>query len=374
MTLDHGMKKPWKLRIFLRESAFAALAFIAAIYLYFLTANWGVQDYLIEGPLKEYLSNPAIHLQHVLTGVMFGVLLGGVNLLVESSWLRGRSFGLVVLVRSLLYLAGLGSVVLAVTCLFLLTSVFSTASLLQLIGAFSPRHLISIGIWLAVVATAINLLLEIRRLVGDGNLGRLLTGHYRRPRDETLVFLFMDLMGSTTTAERLGHRRYSEFIQECFQDLTLVVLEYGGRIYQYVGDEVVMTWPGDAPESRRLSVQSFFAFEQVLAERAPAYEERFGVTPIFRGGIDVGPVTATEVGEVKRSIAYHGDVINTASRLLDLCKEEDGRLLVSERVEEAWVGDPAIQSNWRREVMMRGKVEVTVVHSLEPGPAQPKGL
>jgi hypothetical protein len=31
------MPTPWKLRIFLRESAFAAVAFTTAIYLYFLT-------------------------------------------------------------------------------------------------------------------------------------------------------------------------------------------------------------------------------------------------------------------------------------------------------------------------------------------------
>jgi len=33
------MPTPWKLRIFLRESAFAAVAFTTAIYLYFPTTN-----------------------------------------------------------------------------------------------------------------------------------------------------------------------------------------------------------------------------------------------------------------------------------------------------------------------------------------------
>lgn len=39
-----------------------------------------------------------------------------------------------------------------------------------------------------------------------------------------------------------------------------------------------------------------------------------------------------EVGDVKREIAYHGDVLNTASRLLDLCKTRDADLVASSRL------------------------------------------
>ena len=249
-TRGHGMPTPWKLRIFLKESAFAAVAFTGAIYLYFLTANWGVQDYLVEGPLKDYLGNPVIHLQHLLAGMMFGGLLGVVNRLAESRWLRSRPFGLLILLRSVFYAVGLCLIFLAVVLLFLLTSILSTDSLRLILEEFSLRYLLSIGIWLSLVAIGVNFLLEVRRLVGEENVWPLLTGHYRRPRHEDRVFLFMDLAGSVTAAERLGHKRYSEFIQECFQDLTMVALKYGGRIYQYVGDEIVMTWPAQSADSR----------------------------------------------------------------------------------------------------------------------------
>ena len=362
------MASPWRLRIFLRESAFATVAFTAAIYLYFLTSNWGIQDYLAEGPLRQYLSNPAIHVQHVMAGVMFGILLGAINRLTESGWLRNRSFVLVVLIRSGLYGIGLGLVILAVVLFFLLTSILSADSLLMISGTFSPRYLLSIGIWLTLVVVGVNFLLEIRRLVGVGNLWRLLFGHYRRPRDENRVFLFMDLVASTAAAEKLGHRRYSQFIQECFQDLTTVALRYGGRIYQYVGDEIVMTWPEESRNCRKHSVQAFFAYERILAEKRGSYKERFGISPVFRGGIDVGSVTATEVGEVKRAIAYHGEVLNTASRLLDLCKERNGRLLVSERIGAAVIDEPSVRSGWHEEVRVRGKQKPIFVFSLEPEP------
>jgi len=361
------MPTPWRLRIFIRESAFSAVAFTAAIYLYFLTANWGVQNYLAEGPLKDYLSHPAVHVENVMAGVMFGVLLGLVNWFTERVWVTSRSFGLVVLVRSALYVAGLGFVFVAVAAFFIVTRILPLDALRETVAAFSPRYLFSVVLWLAVVGTGINFLLEIRRMVGQGNLWRLLTGHYRRPRDEERVFLFMDLVGSTGAAEQLGHERYSQFIQACFRDLTGVALESGGTIYQYVGDEVVMTWPAGGEGARMRSVQAFFDYERSLAERGPWYQGQFGMVPVFRGGIDVGSVIATEIGELKRDIAYHGDVINTASRLLDLCKEREGRLMVSERVGDQVMEDASVMVEWQDEVRMKGKESATRVFSLEPG-------
>ena len=136
----------------------------------------------------------------------------------------------------------------------------------------------------------------------------------------------------------------------------------------YVGDEIVMTWPEESRDCQRNSVQAFFAYERILAEKRGSYEERFGMSPVFRGGIDVGSVTATEVGELKRAIAYHGDVLNTASRLLDLCKERNGRLMVSERVGDAVIDDPTVHSGWQDQVRVRGKEEPIFVYSLEPRP------
>jgi adenylate cyclase len=150
-----------------------------------------------------------------------------------------------------------------------------------------------------------------------------------------------------------------------------VALEHGGTIYQYVGDEVVMTWPARSAESRRRSVQAFSAYQRLLQQRASWYEERYGVAPVFRGGIDVGSVIATEVGELKRAIAYHGDVLNTASRLLDLCKERNEKLLVSEPVGSEVLRDPSVKAGWHDEVRMKGKDATTHVYSLEPGLAPP---
>ena len=53
--------------------------------------------------------------------------------------------------------------------------------------------------------------------------------------EEKRIFMFLDLRSSTFIAEKLGHKLYSEFIQDCFLDLE-VVRRHKAEIYQYVGD------------------------------------------------------------------------------------------------------------------------------------------
>jgi len=95
------------------------------------------------------------------------------------------------------------------------------------------------------------------------------------------------------------------------------------------------------------------------------YESRFGVIPEFRGGIAVGAVTVSEVGDVKREIVYHGDVLNIASRLLELCKKRDDRLVVSHAIGEAVERDARFISGWREEVPLRGKQQQVVACSIQ---------
>lgn len=51
--------------------------------------------------------------------------------------------------------------------------------------------------------------------------------------------------------------------------------------------------------------------------------------PVFKAGMHIGTVTAVEIGEIKRDIAYHGDTLNTAARIQSLCNQYQTRLLVS---------------------------------------------
>ncbi len=351
-------------RIALDEAVIGAVFLLGAWYVYYLLAVWGLMDYFGPGALQEYVSGPAIHVE-ILTGSLgFGVVLAAVNHIAEAPAFRRQPFGKIILLKSALYLLGVLAVVALVHVVFLLF-IFSWEEIRELWGSMSPRLLVSLAAMVVLSFLSLTFLLEVRRKVGPGNLWALVTGRYHRPREEARVFLFLDLTDSTTIAQRLGHSRYSQFIRHCFHDLSEFVFEHRAQIYQFVGDEVVLTWPGKDPEAERRSLKMFFAFKEHLARRKAWYEGTFGIAPEFRGGMEEGLVTATEVGDIKREIAYHGDAINTAARLLELCREYQSPILVSGRVHEVIAREKDWSSILKGEVTLRGRAGPVPVYGVE---------
>jgi adenylate cyclase len=355
----------WKSRLVMRESIFTAIAFTVAAYSYYLIAFWGIQDHFSGGPLKEYMTGPFVHVELLLTGLLFGVFIGVINRITDTPRFRNKPVGMIVLLRTILYIVSLGFVAGFVFVVFI-AFIFPQEVLVNIYDAVTPKYGLSVILWIVLVVGGINFMLEIERIIGPGNIWRLFIGRYRRPRVEERVFLFMDLKGSTAIAEKLGHNRYSELLQECFRDLTQVVMRYEAAIYQYVGDEVVMSWPGMKTDlQKRASVHAFFDYQMALLNKKEEYIERFGNAPEFRGGIDVGAVTVIEVGDVKREIVYHGDVLNTAARLLELCKSRNNNLVVSRAVGEVVEQEKEIYTSWEEKVSLRGKREPVAAYGLQ---------
>jgi adenylate cyclase len=344
---------------------FSAVACTLAFYLYYFVSFWSVKDHYIEGPLRTYMEGPTAHIELVLGGVMLGGLIGVINRLTEAPRLRNRSAFQMVLIQTALYIVAVATV-FALLFGFFALFILPMERIAEIFSEIAARQAVSLVAWMVLVVTAINMALELERVVGPGVLWRLLIGRYRRPHTERRTFLFMDLKGSTTIAESLGHRRYSELLQECFRDLTPVVLTHDAAVYQFVGDEVVLSWrcAGDGCRESA-SVEAFFQYRATLSAKAEFYQSRFGVKPEFRGGVDVGPVTVIEVGDVKREIVFHGDVLNTAARLLELGKTKGHSLMVSSAVGESVDSRPGVERRWRGELILRGKTERVGAYSLE---------
>jgi len=354
----------WKTRLVLHESVFTALVFTSAAYSYYFFSFWGMQDQYNAGPLRNYLTSNLVHVELLMVGILFGLLIAIINRITDTPRLRKRPVIMIVMYRTLLYLFSLGIITIMVLLVFILF-IYPWEMMRDMFSALTPRYALSFAVWLILVVAGINLSLEIQRVVGPGNIWRLLIGKYRQANEENRVFLFMDLKGSTTIAEELGHKKYSELIQECYHDLTQVVLRFESEIYQYVGDEVVMSWSFEKNISAYKSVLSFFAYRNILNQKEEEYKARFGIVPEFRGGIDVGAVSIIEVGDVKREIVYHGNVLNTAARLLELCKSREEQLIVSKTIGEYAIQHKSLEINWLDEVSLRGKKTNVGAYSIQ---------
>jgi len=85
----------------------------------------------------------------------------------------------------------------------------------------SPPFIWNLLYW--CISTMIALfILQVSDKFGQGVLMKFLVGLYHKPKEEIRIFMFPDLTSSTTLAEKLGHIKYSQLIQDCF--LTLPIL------------------------------------------------------------------------------------------------------------------------------------------------------
>jgi adenylate cyclase len=166
--------------------------------------------------------------------------------------------------------------------------------------------------------------------VGSTTLRNVLLGRYHRSRMEDRFFLFVDIVGSTPLAERLGPSAVHEFLDRVFQAASDPIDDHAGEIFQYVGDEVVVTWTLDEGRVDARPLACYFAIERALALAAADFRRDFGTEPRLRAALHAGPVITGEVGGSRRSIVFHGDVMNTTSRIENATRDLQHPFLVSE--------------------------------------------
>ena len=141
-------------------------------------------------------------------------------------------------------------------------------------------------------------LLEITDKYGPGGFGSMMRGEYHRPKIENRIFIFLDINDATSIAEQIGHERNFLLIRGFFSDITQPVLANGGEIYQYVGDEVVLSWK-ESPENKIYALRFMRQVFYLLKRKEKFYLEKYGVAPTFKAGVHSGSVTAGFVGILK---------------------------------------------------------------------------
>ncbi|MGB6031558.1 MAG: adenylate/guanylate cyclase domain-containing protein, partial [Bacteroidota bacterium] len=250
----------------------------------------------------------------VITTFVAGTAIAACEVFYLNRLLRKWSLGSALLLKTGFYVANICFFVLvallSITARRIGESPFHHASFGILTDyLLSPRFVMTIVFWGLAVLIAL-FILQVSEKFGQGVLLSFLLGKYRRPKEETRIFMFMDLKSSTTYAEKLGHVRYSELIQDCFADLTETVVRHEAQIYQNVGDEVVLTWEMEKGLSNQNCLATFFDYDRALRQKESYYKTKYSVVPEFKAGVNLGEVMVAEVGQLKKELAYHGDALN----------------------------------------------------------------
>ncbi|PHN06716.1 adenylate/guanylate cyclase domain-containing protein [Flavilitoribacter nigricans] len=281
----------------------------------------------------EMINARAAFAGSILKGILAGLLGGSALVFLWDSWLQTKNYALGVLY-----------IILTFTAIFVFVSVaiglFYTSRLhglaiyepelwslvfQDLTGLSTLKHYL---FWLFVV-DATHLVMLVNDKYGPGMFRDFMMGKYFRPKREERIFMFLDLRSSTTIAERLGEERYFNFIKDVFKDATPGIVYTKGEIYQYVGDEIVISWKTDEGIRNASCIRCFYEIQRILRQKAPYYEATYGVSPEFKAGLHYGHVMAGEIGVIKRDIAFSGDVLNTTARIQSKCNELGVNILLS---------------------------------------------
>lgn len=304
-------------------------------------------------------------------GGVYGVSLGLTGYYLDKSAMRQQSLGIVILFKALISLAVLILLLLLIRYflydhIIAPTLYLQPGSLTDKVWKYAANLLMVYYFFMTLVISFIN---QVNKKYGPGVLLPLLFGKYRNPVEEDRMFLFMDLKSSTTIAEQLGHLKYSAFIRDCFADINEVLFPFRAQVYQYVGDEIVITWPENEGLKNLACIRFYFACKRQFSLRSHYYQSTYAALPQFKAGLHTGRVTAVEIGAVKRDIAYHGDTLNTASRIQSVCNQFNKDFLTSAHLVNKLKPDDSISTISMGKILLRGKkdpIEIVSIEALSP--------
>ena len=281
-------------------------------------------------------------LEHSYIGLMIetiaqvlfaGSILAAFEVFYFTDRFKKKSFGYAIVMKSLFYFVGLTVLVFLIVIFeFLSVEEFSFENIKMFSAAFIKNFglilLTNFFPWGPVFLLSI-IFLQVSDRYGQGVFLKFMSGKYHSPKKETRIFMFLDIKSSTTIAEALGSIKYFDLINDFFYDATDAIIESRGEIYQYVGDEIVISWELKSGVSDSNCLNCFFDIYDAVKKNSDNYQSKYGLVPSFKAGVHYGEVTVGEVGVVKREIIFTGDVLNTTSRIQELCNKYNQKLMVS---------------------------------------------
>ena len=287
-----------------------------------------------EGVLSSVFDFKSAFTANLIVGIVAGILGGIFTVNLMEHWLRKHEFW-----KALLYI-----VIVYVVTAFVVSTVgvlyfnadnqglpfYHTEVISELPGFFTTwLFLKNFIIWLFIVIGTL-IVLMVNDKYGPGVFPDYLMGRYFMPKQERRIFMFADIKNATGIAETLGEEKYFNFLKDFFRDIAPAIVQTRGEVYQYVGDEIVISWKMKWGLKNANALQCFYSMKEIIAFNKRHYLRKFDTYPQFKAGYHYGTVMVGEIGQIKRDIAFSGDVLNTASRIQSLCNDLNVEILASQ--------------------------------------------
>ena len=157
----------------------------------------------------------------------------------------------------------------------------------------------------------------------------------RRERRKAVV-MFADLRGFTRMIVGIEPNTAIGLLNEFFSNLTDIVHEFDGTIFDLAGDELMVGFnvPFDQDDATYRAVLTAVTMQHRFDTLRRQWYINLDTVLGLGIGIDIGEVVVGNVGaETRMNFAMVGEAVNTSHRLVDMA--EDGQIVVSEHIYEA---------------------------------------
>lgn len=150
------------------------------------------------------------------------------------------------------------------------------------------------------------------------------------------VILFADLRGFTPMLVELEPDRAIPLLNEFFTEMTELVYEFEGTVFDLVGDELMVGFnvPFDQRDAPYRAVVTAVMMQRRFEHLRQKWFKRVGTELGLGVGIDQGEVVVGNVGASTRmNFAMVGEAVNTAHRLVEMAT--DGQIVITESIYQA---------------------------------------
>ena len=305
----------------------------------------------------------------LLVAAISGLLMGTLEIRVINKLFVNHSFGRKILSKTLIYVLLMISFIIVVSAIGysvkLGTSILDAQIWENTLKFLSSVTFWSFQLYLTAMIGVSLFYSEVRDNLGMSVLHNFFIGKYHKPIQEDRIFMFLDMKSSTTIAEKIGHVKYFQMLTEFYSDLSDPIIEYYGEVYQYVGDEIIVSWKLKNGIQDNNCLKCFFAMKESIRNHSEKYQSKFEILPSFKAGFHYGKVTTGEIGVLKKDIVFSGDVLNTTARIQGLCNSYNVDILISDKLKNRMNIESEFQIRSQGINELRGRNEAIELYTVQ---------
>ena len=304
----------------------------------FIFIVFGLLCGLIYAILNRGVSNLFALINATLIGLSIGLFAGIFELYYYSAKMRKFSFPVILVLRSAYYFFLIVTTILFE--LIIARMIRYHMSFIEVLKSDEFQHFLMyedflIGIlYASVLIILFNFTRLMYRMLGQRTLGDLITGKYVKPVKQNKIVMFLQIANTANFLSELGRVRFNDFLNDFIFDITEPILAYRGEMYEYVEDQVVVVWNYKTGISNARCIRAYFEAKDELLIKKEKYVQKYNMFPRIQAAYHAGSVIKGEIGVVKSTIKYSGDLMNTTSRLLEQCVQNGKELLIEKKLKD----------------------------------------